>query len=104
MSQVEHGATIGLVDVDEPLAYSVFVLSPFGLVGPAAADDIRTAAGRPDVTLEWLEPESAHGWLSGKREPAHLVSCIDDRVVPYRPVSPESSGSARSTDGSGNPA
>lgn len=90
VSRAGHAARIGLVDVHERPSYSVFVMSPFELIGPTAEDDIAERTGRPDVDLEWLSPNVAEQ-SQGSDGFTELVVFRNGSIEPYRrdaPVAP----------------
>jgi len=88
VSHAEQGATIGLVDVHERRSYSVFVMSPFELIGPTAEDDIIEMTLRPDVDLQWLSPGAA----ARSRDSGGITEFVEYRdgcIVPHRFDAPE---------------
>jgi len=92
VSHAEQGSRIGLVDVHERPSYSVFVMSPFELIGPTAEDDIIEMTQRPDVDLQWLSPSIA----ARSRDSGGFTEFVEYRhgcVVPHRFDAPEPAAS-----------
>lgn len=91
VKEAEFGATIGLVNTHNRPSYSVFVLSPFELIGPDSQDEVREATGRTDVTLIWFEPQDVRERAPADLRCTEVVAYVDCCIVTYQAEVPTAS-------------
>ena len=91
VKEAEPDATIGLVNTHDRPSYSVFVLSPFELVGPDSENEVREAAGRTDVTLIWLETQDVRERVPADLRCTEVVAYVDGCIVTYQAEAPAAS-------------